>query len=82
MSIVAVRPREAFPVAVSGLAIIPAGPGLWRIARPDGAVLGHVERHGEGDTARFTARRHLAGGRPPVQLGEFWSPAAAVELFR
>lgn len=82
MTIVAARLREAFPVAVPGLAIVPAAPDLWRVARPGGAVLGHVERRGDGDSVRFAARRFTPGGRPPVQLGEFWSAEAAIELFR
>ena len=37
-------PREPFPVTITGLTISPAAPGLWRVARADGAVLGHIER--------------------------------------
>ncbi|MFD5866873.1 hypothetical protein ACFWGP_18115 [Agromyces sp. NPDC127015] len=82
MTIIAARLRESFPVAVPGLVIVPAAPDLWRVARPGGAVLGHVERRGDGDGVRFAARRYVPGGRPPVQLGEFWSAEAAIELFR
>jgi len=82
MSTIAARVREPFPIAVPGLAIVPAGPDLWRVARPGGIVLGHVERLGDGPGARFAVRRFAPGGRPSVPLGEFWSPESAIELFR
>ncbi|UOQ88929.1 hypothetical protein MUN74_16930 [Agromyces endophyticus] len=82
MSTIAARVRDPFPITVPGLAILPAGPDLWRVVRPGGTVLGHVERRGDGITARFAVRRFVPGGRPPVPLGEFWSPESAIELFR
>ena len=72
--------REPFPVTVTGLTISAAAPGLWRVARADGAVLGHIERAGESD--RYRTRRLLPGGIRAMPLGEFWSPRDAADVFR
>jgi hypothetical protein len=74
------RPREPFPVNVAGLAISAAAPGLWRVARADGAVLGHIERAGESEPYR--SRRLLPGGIRSTPLGEFWSARDAADVFR
>ena len=44
--------------------------------------LGHIERHGRDDRERYRARRVLPGGIRSIELGEFWSPREAAELFR
>jgi hypothetical protein len=74
------RSREPFPVAVAGLRISPASVGLWRVARADGVVLGHIERAGTAE--RYRARLLLAGGMRSMPLGEFWSPRDAADVFR
>lgn len=76
------RTREPFPVVVPGLTISAAAPDLWRVARPNGAIVGHIERHGRDDRERFRARRVVPGGIRSIDLGEFWSPSEAAELFR
>ncbi|WP_139416934.1 hypothetical protein [Agromyces laixinhei] len=76
------RRREPFPVDVPGLQISPAAPGLWRVTRPQGAVLGHIEQRGVGVESRFGARRLVAGGSRSIELGEFWSSRDAAEVFR
>ena len=76
------RTREPFPVAVPGLAISPAAPDLWRVARQSGTVVGHIERHGRDEGERYLARRVLPGGIRSIDLGAFWSPREAAELFR
>ncbi|MFF2270778.1 hypothetical protein ACFVTX_00780 [Agromyces sp. NPDC058136] len=76
------RIRVPFPVEVPGLAFTPAAPGLWRVARADGSVLGHVEHRGEGAASRFAARRLTAGTLRSTEIGEFWSAREAAELFR
>ncbi|MFF2390404.1 hypothetical protein [Agromyces sp. NPDC058104] len=76
------RIREPFPIEIPGLAFTPAAPGLWRVARADGAVLGHVEHRGVGDDGRFAVRRLTAGTLRATELGEFWSAREAAELFR
>jgi hypothetical protein len=74
-------PRETF-TAPPGLTITAVGAGLWRVARPGGPVLGHIERRTLGDGERFAARRLVAGGIRSMALGEFWSAADAAECFR
>jgi hypothetical protein len=76
------RTREPFPVAVPGLTISPAAPDLWRVARQGGAVVGHIVRSGRDESERYLARRVLPGGIRSIDLGEFWSPREAAELFR
>ena len=77
------RPRESFPVRVSGLTITPAAPSLWRVSRAGGAVLGHIERRQVGGgLERWAARRIVGGGIRSTPLGEFWSPGDAAECFR
>ncbi|MCD2442386.1 hypothetical protein LQ757_08875 [Agromyces sp. SYSU K20354] len=76
------RTREPYPVVVRGLTISPAAPDLWRVARTSGAIVGHIERQGRDDHVRYRARRALHGGIRSIELGEFWSPREAAELFR
>ncbi|WP_156891283.1 hypothetical protein [Agromyces subbeticus] len=76
------RTREPFPIVVPGLLISPAAPGLWRVTRPQGAVLGHIEQRGAGAELRFAAKRLVAGGIRSIDLGEFWSSRDAAEVFR
>ena len=76
------RPRETFPARVSGLTITPVAPGLWRVSRTAGAVLGHIELHDVDGLERFAARRLVSGGTRSMPFGEFWSPRDAAECFR
>lgn len=75
------RPRETFPAQVAGLTITPAAPGLWRVSRPGGPVLGHIELRDESGLERYAARRLVGGGIRSMPLGEFWSPRDAAECF-
>ena len=76
------RPRETFPAQVSGLTITPVAPGVWRVSRPGGAVLGHIDLHDLDGLERYAARRLVGGGIRSMPLGEFWSPRDAAECFR
>lgn len=76
------RPRETFPARVTGLTITPAAPKLWRVSRPGGPVLGHIELRDESGLERYAARRLVSGGIRAMPLGEFWSPSDAAECFR
>ncbi|MFK4728423.1 hypothetical protein ROT00_01925 [Agromyces mediolanus] len=74
--------REPFPDRVPGLSFAAAAPDLWRVAASDGALLGHIRRREIGGVERFSSRRLLPGGRHGIDLGEFWSPRDAAEVFR
>jgi hypothetical protein len=74
--------REPFPLDLPGLRFDAVGRGLWRVSRPGGAVLGHVERQAHPGGERFCARRMAPGAPSPRELGEFWSPRDAAECFR
>lgn len=74
--------RDAFPSTPRGLSIITAAPGLWRVARIGGPVLGHIELRRRDGEERFAARRLVGGGIRSIELGEFWSPTDAAECFR
>jgi hypothetical protein len=80
MSTIAIR--EPFPEQLPGLQFAAAAPDLWRVAGTDGAVLGHIRRRDVGGVARFSARRQLPGSLQGFELGEFWSPRDAAEVFR
>ncbi len=55
-------PRETFPAACPASPSSPSAPGLWRVARPGGPVLGHIELRTRDDVERYAARRLVAGG--------------------
>ena len=78
----AVESRDAFPAEPRGLSLVTAAPGLWRVARIGGPVLGHIELRRRDGADRFAARRLLSGGVRWMELGEFWSPTDAAECFR
>jgi len=67
-----------------GLSIVTAAPGLWRVSRIGGPVLGHIELRRRDGVERFAARRLVGGGlgTRSIELGEFWSPTDAAECFR
>lgn len=70
-------PRPAVWAAATHVAA-----GLWRIADPRGVVVGHVRAIAADDEWRYAAERfHTATGRFR-RLGEFWSPADALECLR
>jgi hypothetical protein len=68
--------------AVRGLTFTAVGPGLWRVCRAQGPVLGHIERRRYGGGDRYVARRLVGGGIRSMELGEFWSATDAAECFR
>lgn len=65
-----------------GIATIALHDDLWRITRPDGDVLGYVERHETPAGHRYTAKRMLPRQRRFLAIGEFWRLDDALECFR
>ena len=75
-------PARPIPAGVPGLTITPVAPGLWRVSRTAGAVLGHIELRDVDGLERYAVRRLVSGGTRSMPLGEFWSPRDAAECFR
>lgn len=76
------RARERFPAEVPGLRFAAARSNLWRVAAPDGTVLGHIERVAADDGERFLARRARPGLARAIELGRFTTSRDAAEVFR
>ena len=74
-------PRDSM-APVRGLTVTAVGPGLWRVCRAHGPVLGHIERRRYDGGDRYVARRLVGGGIRSMELGEFWSATDAAECFR
>ena len=66
----------------AGVATIQLNDDLWRITRPDGEVLGYVERRPTPSGPRFLAKRMLQRQRRFLAVGEFWEFGAAMDCFR
>jgi len=54
---------------------------LWRVTRPDGEVLGYIERSSTAAGHRFIAKRMLQRQHRFLPIGEFWALDAAIECF-
>jgi hypothetical protein len=73
-----VRPGDAR----TGIAMVQLHDELWRVTRPDGQVLGYIERFQERATDRFRAKRFNALQRRFLPMGEFWNLDDAIDCFR
>lgn len=79
-----------FPAALTtaGSAVLPGvstvqlHDDLWRVTRPDGEVLGYIERSDSNAGHRFTAKRMLQRQRRFLPIGDFWSIGDALDCFR
>lgn len=91
------RPSQAYPGHVptaptrSGRAahasrteplMVQLNDSLWRVTRPEGDVLGYVERLQVAEGDRFRAKRFLPRQRRFLIDGEFWAMDDAVACFR
>jgi hypothetical protein len=78
-------PAPAVPldVRVAGVRAVPVNGGVWRVvAVRGGEMLGHVEAL-DGDTGRrYRAKRFDVRERRFRALGDFWTPADAVDAVR
>ncbi|MEP6478514.1 MAG: hypothetical protein ABJB03_03920 [Rhodoglobus sp.] len=70
------------PTIRPGISMIQLHDDLWRVTRPDGEVLGYIERRGEPAGHRFRAKRMLQRQRRFLPVGDFWSIDDAVDCFR
>lgn len=74
------RSTAAIPSTTSPARLVSAGSALWRVVDRRGLVVGHVMAlPRDSDQTRFRARRYHAPSRTFRDLGDFWSPADAVE---
>ena len=65
-----------------GVATIQLHDDLWRVTRPDGEVLGYVERTTTPAGPQFRAKRMLPRQRRFLPIGDFWDFSTAMECFR
>ncbi len=70
------------PLARSAVQVRELHDGLLRVTRPDGAVLGYVERMREPQGERFRAKRLRRDAQGFVPLGYFWSMQDACDCLR
>ena len=65
-----------------GLDIVPRRGALWRVARPDGVVLGYVERVDDAAGAMYRSKRMVGRAAGFDVVGDFGVPDDAVEALR
>ncbi|WP_349897211.1 hypothetical protein [Parafrigoribacterium soli] len=70
------------PLVRPGICMLQVHDELWRLTRPDGDVLGYIERFTEPRGERFRAKRLNSLRRRFLVLGEFWSIDDAIDCFR
>ena len=64
------------------LRLAAAAPALWRVLDRRGVVIGHLQALADEAGVRYRARRFHAASRRLVDLGDFWSPADAIDCLR
>jgi hypothetical protein len=70
------------PLVRPGISMVQVHDELWRLTRPEGEVLGYIERFAEPRGERFRAKRLNSVRRRFLVLGEFWSIDDAIDCFR
>lgn len=66
----------------AGIAMIQLHDDLWRVTRPNGEVVGYVERSDTPSGHRFRAKRMLQRQRRFLPIGDFWEFDDAMDCFR
>ena len=66
----------------AGIAMIQLHDDLWRVTRPDGEVIGYVERSETASGYRYLSKRLLQRQRRFISVGEFWEFDDAMDCFR
>ncbi len=66
----------------AGIAVIQLHDDLWRVTRPDGDVVGYIERNETPSGPRYRAKRMLQRQRRFLPIGEFWGYDDALDCFR
>lgn len=65
-----------------GITAVQLNDSLWRVVRPDGEVVGYIERFDESRGVRYRAKRLIVRQQRFVSVGEFWGMDDALECFR
>ena len=71
----------AFAPTIADVTLVQLNDDLWRVTRPDGDVLGYIERFIERGLDRFRAKRMIVAKQRFYPVGEFWVMDDAVECF-
>lgn len=66
----------------AGIAMIRLHEDLWRVTRPNGEVVGYIERSETASGWRYLAKRMLQRQRRFIPIGEFWEFDDAMDCFR
>ena len=75
--------HQSYPAAIrAGVSAVPLHDDLWRVTRPDGDVVGYVERSQTASGYRYLAKRLLQRQRRFLPVGEFWEFDDAMDCFR
>ncbi|MCU1513394.1 MAG: hypothetical protein JWO10_484 [Microbacteriaceae bacterium] len=69
------------PLTRPGIQLVQLNDELWRIVRPDGEVLGYIERFRVREGLRYRSKRLIVRQRRFVAIGEFWSREEALDCF-
>jgi hypothetical protein len=65
-----------------GITAVQLNDAMWRVVRPDGEVVGYIERFDESRGIRYRAKRLIVRQQRFVSVGEFWGMDDALECFR
>ncbi|MBB4138999.1 hypothetical protein [Microbacterium invictum] len=82
MTAVRARTGVTTPVVPHTVALLPVGPGLWRVVDRSGRAVGHLAERSIHAGGGWEARRFHVPSRSFRQIGIFWSAAEAVECLR
>ena len=70
------------PTPTDRVALVQLSDSLWRVTRPEGDVVGYVERFIDRGLERFRAKRMIVSQQRFIPVGEFWVMNEAVDCFR
>jgi hypothetical protein len=76
------RPKSGAGSRARGITAVQLHDSLWRVVRPDGEVVGYIERFDESRGIRYRAKRLIVRQQRFVSVGEFWGMDDALECFR
>lgn len=78
----AVASMSSLDVRRGGLRLVQVHDDLARVTRPNGEVVGYVERLTDGPVVRWRAKRFLPRQRRFEVVADLWDREDAVDVFR